>query len=111
MDPIFSEKGNYPQRMIDRVHGASLNQGLNTSRLRPFTDEEVEFMRGTADFLGLNHYTSRIVYRNESIIGKYHIPSNHDDAHYGEYSDPSWPLDTGFVYVSLFHSKSGLTFD
>ncbi|XP_045539870.1 myrosinase 1-like [Papilio machaon] len=98
MDPIFSENGDYPQRMIDRVQAASLKQGLNASRLRPFTEEEVEFIRGTADFLGLNHYTSRIVYRNESIIGKYHVPSSHDDAYYGEFTDPSWPVDTGFVY-------------
>ncbi|CAH2059642.1 unnamed protein product, partial [Iphiclides podalirius] len=98
MDPIFSESGGYPARLVNRVAAASAAQGLNASRLRPFTNEQIEYMRGTADFLGLNHYTSKIVYRNESLAGTFHVPSNRDDAFYGEYSDPSWPVDSGFVY-------------
>ncbi|XP_068625409.1 myrosinase 1-like [Battus philenor] len=97
MDPVFSKNGNYPERMIKRIEAASLQQGLNASRLRPFTDEQIEYMKGTADFLGLNHYTSRIVYRNESLVGQFFVPSRSDDSFYGQYSHPSWPVDTGFV--------------
>lgn len=61
-DPIFST-GNYPQRMIDLVAEASRRQGLNESRLKPFTQEEANNNRGTSDFFGLNHYSSTYVYR------------------------------------------------
>ncbi|CAH2059641.1 unnamed protein product, partial [Iphiclides podalirius] len=98
MDPIFSESGGYPARLVNRVAAASAAQGLNASRLRPFTDEQIEYMRGTADFLGLNHYTSKIVYRNESLAGTFHVPSSGDDAFYGEYAHPSWPIESGFIH-------------
>ncbi|CAK1594369.1 unnamed protein product [Parnassius mnemosyne] len=106
MDPIFSENGNYPKRLIDRVAAASTKQGLNTSRLRPFTSEQIEYIKGTADFLGLNHYTSKLVYRNESLEGRFSVPSKHDDVYIDELRHPSWPVDTGFVheYAPGFYS-------
>ncbi|CAH2059640.1 unnamed protein product, partial [Iphiclides podalirius] len=97
MDPIFSESGNYPQRVIDRVAAVSKEQGYSASRLRPLTDEEVDYLKGSADFLGLNHYTSKIIYRNESLVMR-NEPSVLDDAYYGEYYDPSWPLPGGYIY-------------
>ncbi|KAJ2948663.1 hypothetical protein O0L34_g7918 [Tuta absoluta] len=90
--PIWSENGNYPQIMIDRVAASSAAQGLNSSRLRPFTEEQVAYMKGAADFLGVNHYTSTYVYRNESVVGTFEVPSMNDDANVGTYADPSWPL-------------------
>ncbi|CAH2070760.1 unnamed protein product, partial [Iphiclides podalirius] len=70
MDPIFTKTGNYPQRVIERVEKASIQQGFNASRLRPLTEWEIDYIKGTADFLGLNHYSSKIVYRNESVVGQ-----------------------------------------
>ncbi|CAG4978975.1 unnamed protein product [Colias eurytheme] len=90
MDPIFSATGNYPQRLIDRVAQASANQGLSESRLRPFTQEQIDYIRGTSDFLALNHYTSKFVYRNDSLNGTFEVPSHQDDAYLGTYPDPSW---------------------
>ncbi|XP_049880431.1 myrosinase 1-like [Pectinophora gossypiella] len=97
MHPIFSEEGNFPQIVIDRVAEASANQGLNASRLRPFAQEQIDYMKGTADFLGLNHYSSKYVYRNSSVEGRYDVPSVEDDIHVVTYQPPSWPSH-GFIY-------------
>ncbi|KPJ05189.1 Cytosolic beta-glucosidase [Papilio xuthus] len=98
MNPIFSESGNFPQKLIDLVNSSSIRQGLNESRLRPFTQEQIESIRGSADFLGLNHYTSRIIYRNESLNGTFPVPSIYDDTFYGDYPHPSWFFHGGYVY-------------
>ncbi|XP_073963444.1 myrosinase 1-like [Choristoneura fumiferana] len=91
MDPIFSAQGNYPQTVIDRVQAASTAQGLNASRLRPFTQEQIEDIRGTSDFLALNSYTSKIAFRNSSVTGTFVVPSHNDDAFLDTYMDDSWP--------------------
>jgi beta-galactosidase len=45
-DPLFF--GSYPQSMVERVG----------ERLPQFTAEESEMLKGSADFIGLNHYNS-----------------------------------------------------
>ncbi|XP_068625404.1 myrosinase 1-like [Battus philenor] len=91
MDPIFTAQGNYPQRLIDRVGNVSASQGFLASRLRPLTHQQIENIKGTADFLALNHYSSDMVYRNASVVGMYEVPSFRDDLGFGTYKDPSWP--------------------
>lgn len=99
MHPVFSTEGNYPQTVIDRVQAQSSVQGLAASRLRPFTQEQIDYIRGTADFLGLNHYTSAYAYRNSSIIGTFVSPSHNEDAFVGTYMSESWPVSA----ISAFH--------
>lgn len=60
-NPIFNSKGNYPQVMIDRIDKNSRHEGRPYSRLPTFSKRWIEKMRGSADFLGLNYYTSRYV--------------------------------------------------
>eukprot|EP00604_Paraphysomonas_vestita_P003226 CAMPEP_0174821732 /NCGR_PEP_ID=MMETSP1107-20130205/9227_1 /TAXON_ID=36770 /ORGANISM="Paraphysomonas vestita, Strain GFlagA" /LENGTH=268 /DNA_ID=CAMNT_0016039067 /DNA_START=678 /DNA_END=1484 /DNA_ORIENTATION=- len=48
-DPVFF--GNYPQSMIDAVG----------DRLPTFTPEQSQRLKGSYDFYGLNHYTSKYV--------------------------------------------------
>ncbi|XP_068894408.1 myrosinase 1-like [Tenebrio molitor] len=50
--------GNYPQVMIDRIDERSAAQGYEISRLPKFTDEEIEYIKGTHDFMALNLYTA-----------------------------------------------------
>ncbi len=45
-DPVFF--GKYPDSMVERLG----------DRLPPFTPEEAEMMKGSLDFIGLNHYNS-----------------------------------------------------
>ncbi|XP_038219580.1 cytosolic beta-glucosidase-like [Zerene cesonia] len=49
-------------------------------------------MKGTGDFLALNHYSSNYAYRNASVINKHEVPSLLDDAQIDTYKDPSWPM-------------------
>ncbi|XP_050684812.1 myrosinase 1-like [Leptidea sinapis] len=95
MDPIYSENGNYPQRFIDLVAEASARQGLSESRLRPFSQEQIDYLKGSADFLGLNHYTTSYVYRNSSVMGMHPVPSYMDDVQAATYKDTSLPVAAG----------------
>ncbi|XP_046623554.1 myrosinase 1-like isoform X1 [Neodiprion virginianus] len=57
--PIFV--GDYHQVMKSRVAQLSRDEGLSESRLPQFSPEWIRYIKGTADFFGLNHYTSFLV--------------------------------------------------
>lgn len=57
---IFSETGGYPQVMIDQIGNKSEAEGRKKSRLPTFSEEEKRFVKGSADFLALNYYSSRL---------------------------------------------------
>ncbi|XP_044269424.1 myrosinase 1-like [Tribolium madens] len=50
--------GNYPQVMIDRIGERSKKQGFAKSRLPTFTQEEIDYIKGTYDFVALNTYST-----------------------------------------------------
>ncbi|XP_063699533.1 myrosinase 1-like [Culicoides brevitarsis] len=86
--PIFSKTGNYPPIMISSVAQNSIAEGYNKSRLPEFTKAEIESLRGSADFLGLNCYSSRIIElgkRNNSEPA-----SIFKDRNIEVFTDPSW---------------------
>ncbi|GJQ65935.1 hypothetical protein Trydic_g4034 [Trypoxylus dichotomus] len=56
--PIFTKKGDYPPIMKAAVGHASKKAGRTSSRLAELTPDEIELISGTADFLGVNHYTT-----------------------------------------------------
>ncbi|XP_047505951.1 myrosinase 1-like [Pieris napi] len=59
--PIYSKTGGWPPSVEKRIAEISAKQGYSRSRLPEFTQEEIEFIKGTYDFYGLNYYTSRLV--------------------------------------------------
>lgn len=59
--PIFSKDGNYPAVVRERVDRNSFREGRNHSRLPYFTDEEVDYIRGTKPRLSI--YTILESYR------------------------------------------------
>ncbi|KAG5891685.1 hypothetical protein JTB14_020102 [Gonioctena quinquepunctata] len=83
-------KGNWPQVMIDNVAKFSKAQGYNESRLPPFSDEEVELIKGTYDFIALNHYTSYMVSAIENDNNLKGV-SWDDDAGVNCYQKSTWP--------------------
>ncbi|XP_071963684.1 myrosinase 1-like [Antedon mediterranea] len=74
--PIF--KGDYPAQMRSQVDMKSIAQGLNESRLPSFTDEEVEYIKGTHDFFGLNAYTTTVCRYHESPTSEVNYESDQD---------------------------------
>lgn len=97
VEPIIF--GNYPQILIDRVSNFSLAEGFEKSRLPEFTNEEIQIMNGTFDFMGLNFYSSSLVTLADPDAGE--SPSHWRDVGVQSYQDPSWPSSaSGWLKVT-----------
>ncbi|KAJ8709811.1 hypothetical protein PYW08_009815 [Mythimna loreyi] len=59
--PIFSAEGGFPKELREVLTENSSVEGYTCSPLPDFTEEEKDFVRGTADFFGVNHYTAYFV--------------------------------------------------
>ncbi|XP_062550641.1 myrosinase 1-like [Armigeres subalbatus] len=101
-NPIFSAEGNYPQVMIDRVGNNSVAQGFTKSRLPVFTQDEINKLKGSADFFGYNTYTTARVYKidDTNSVG-FPEPSFDHDRGIIEYQDPEWP-ETGSNWFRVY---------
>ncbi|XP_018320179.1 cytosolic beta-glucosidase-like [Agrilus planipennis] len=89
-NPIFSTNGDYPQLVKDLVAKKSALEGFSKSRLPEFTSGEIEYIKGTSDFFGLNHYTTRLTKNSPATDGEI---SFHNDMEADVSYDPSWPMD------------------
>lgn len=87
--PIYSKEGNYPPIVISSVAKNSIEEGFPKSRLPEFTKNEIEYIRGTGDYVGLNYYTSRIVELDTPNITD--PPFFLKDMSIIETVDPNWP--------------------
>ncbi|XP_039610997.1 lactase-phlorizin hydrolase [Polypterus senegalus] len=85
--PIF-KNGDYPEAMKWQVGNKSELQGLPSSRLPAFSEEEKAFIQGTADVFCLNTYTSKIVYHSTKRLKPY---SYDDDRDVSEEVKTNWP--------------------
>ncbi|CAG9765663.1 unnamed protein product [Ceutorhynchus assimilis] len=85
--------GNWPQVMIDRIANRSALEGLARSRLPEFTQEEIEYIKGTYDFIGFNTYK---VYKAENIDYPIGNPSYNYD------SGVSYDTDVFYFYPEGF---------
>ncbi|XP_046973082.1 myrosinase 1-like [Vanessa cardui] len=77
--PIFTSKGGFPERAIRRIAEKSREQGFPRSRLPEFSQEEIEYAKGTSDFYGFNHYSTKFYSRDNYKPGSNPIPSYDDD--------------------------------
>lgn len=80
----------------------SKRQGYPRSRLPKFTREEVEYVKGTADYFGLNHYTTYLLSWADGSVGQ--VPSHENDVGIVRVQDPSWPsgASSDWLRVSFF---------
>ncbi|VDI62105.1 lactase-phlorizin hydrolase, partial [Mytilus galloprovincialis] len=90
--------GDYPDVMKSRVRNNSLLQNLAKSRLPEFTAEEQRYLKGSTDFLGLNFYTSFLVYPEDKDVKK--DISYDTDKGNGGTGDPSW-LGSGSDWLKV----------
>lgn len=85
---IYHPDGNYPQVMIDRIAARSAQEGFAQSRLPAFTQEEVDYIKGTYDFFSLNTYTTSLSqWSDDYPIGN---PGYDADISVTTYQDGSW---------------------
>ncbi|KAB5574897.1 hypothetical protein PHYPO_G00214400 [Pangasianodon hypophthalmus] len=85
--PIFH--GDYPQVMKDFIGRKSSQQGFRTSRLPAFSSQEKGYIKGTCDFLGVGHFTTRYITQKTSPPDR--GSSYYTDRDLAELVDPRWP--------------------
>ncbi|XP_074150844.1 lactase-like protein isoform X1 [Sminthopsis crassicaudata] len=95
-NPIYA--GDYPQAMKDYIGRKSTEQGLGMSRLPVFSIHEKNDIKGTFDFLGLGHFTTRYVTQKNHPSRQ--GPSYQNDRDVAELVDPNWP-DLGSNWPQL----------
>ncbi|MEQ2262647.1 hypothetical protein XENORESO_018298 [Xenotaenia resolanae] len=86
--PIF-KNGDYPEAMKTQVLVKSELQGLPLSRLPSFTEEEKNFIKGTADIFCVNHYTTRIVSHVTGPLSPHSYQNDRDFTEEEEGSSPA----------------------
>ncbi|CAB3365153.1 Hypothetical predicted protein [Cloeon dipterum] len=86
--PIFSVDGDYPPIMKEYVARHSAEEGYPASRLPEFGQTWVDYIKGTYDFFGLNHYTTELA---EYGIREGNYTSYDKDQDLYKSQDPSWP--------------------
>lgn len=75
----------------------STEQGLEMSRLPTFSLQEKSYIRGTSDFLGLGHFTTR--YITQRKYPSHQGPSFQNDRDLIELVDPNWPdMGSSWLY-------------
>lgn len=86
--PIFVD-GDYPATLKSQIEQKRAEcASSEPARLPVFTSAESQRIRGTADFFGLNHYTSRLV---SNHVGGC-TPGPEGVGNLQAEFDPSWPL-------------------
>lgn len=90
-NPVYN--GNWPEVIIYRVGNRSFLEGLETSRLPAFSDDEIQLIKGTYDFMAVNYYSSNMAEaRAEADIGE---PNWDSDVSVTTYRESSWPTCNG----------------
>ncbi|KAK3085076.1 hypothetical protein FSP39_023890 [Pinctada imbricata] len=110
--------GKYPDVMTWQVGNKSLAQNFTETRLTPFTPDEVKLINvtafhfacpndaGTTDFLGLNFYTSSLVYPQKKSITDISYDADKDN---GGEQDPKWKgSGSGWLKVTPFGLRKTL---
>lgn len=85
--PIFVD-GDYPAELRAQVQHINQQCGRPLAQLPEFTEAEKQLLKGSADFLGLSHYTSRLI----SKAGQQTcMPSYDNIGGFSQHVDPTWP--------------------
>lgn len=99
--------------MKEKIAARSKEQGFPVSRLPNLSEEEIDYIHGTADFFGLNTYSTYAVYNNGSLadtsetgynvlLGRYTVPSFADDLNISMTTKPEYK-PSFFFTVCIFN--------
>ncbi|XP_062389587.1 lactase/phlorizin hydrolase-like [Sardina pilchardus] len=93
--PIFVN-GDYPAKFKAQIEKKKQECQPNVvARLPVFTEAEKLRIKGTADFFGLNHYTTRLVNGSSGQC----VPGPHGVGDFQSHVDPSWPtIDSDWIH-------------
>ncbi|XP_061468687.1 lactase/phlorizin hydrolase [Rhineura floridana] len=94
--PIFVN-GDYPDILKSQIQEKNQQCSSPIAKLPTFTDEEKQQVKGTADFFGLSHYTSRLI---SASVNHSCTPSYENIGSFSQHVDPSWPQTAApWLYV------------
>ncbi|XP_025944747.1 lactase-phlorizin hydrolase [Apteryx rowi] len=85
--PIFVN-GDYPDILKAQIQEVNQQCSTTVAQLPLFTEEEKSWVKGTADFFGLSHYTSRLVSAGTNSTC---TPGYESIGNFSLHVDPSWP--------------------
>uniref|UniRef100_A0AAR5P5R5 Cytosolic beta-glucosidase n=1 Tax=Dendroctonus ponderosae TaxID=77166 RepID=A0AAR5P5R5_DENPD len=97
-NPIYN--GNWPEQVIRIVDARSELEGYSYSRLPKFTEEEIQYIKGTSDFFSVNTYSAYLAHHqhnwDESI-------DPDEVTYYADQGvvnsvDPAWASDVEWVH-------------
>ena len=102
-EPIF-KNGEYPRVMREKIDEKSFAQGFPESRLPHFSVEDAEMIAGSADFIGINTYTSSLVFPKQEPID---APVYFYDDDVDSYQDSNWyPSGSDWLKVAPWGLRS-----
>ncbi|XP_071978351.1 lactase/phlorizin hydrolase-like [Engystomops pustulosus] len=89
--------GDYPEVLKTQVENINTQCSSTVAELPTFTEEEKAYINGTADFLGISYYTSRLV----NATGGQSCAADYNNIGGVEsHVDPSWPTTSSpWIYV------------
>ncbi|CAG5057554.1 unnamed protein product [Parnassius apollo] len=90
--PIYTKDGGWPPEIEKIIAENSKREGYPRSRLPAFTQDEIDFIKGTYDFYGFNFYTSRLVRkaRDGETISNWPLGNGCPELDAALEVDPSW---------------------
>ncbi|XP_077295428.1 myrosinase 1-like [Arctopsyche grandis] len=86
--PIYSKDGDYPPIMRKIINERSEIQGFKMSRLPAFTTEEIKYIKGTFDYMGINYYTGGVA--DTSRFNQTKVPSFENDMGFTSRQKVEW---------------------
>ncbi|XP_072379886.1 myrosinase 1-like isoform X2 [Diabrotica undecimpunctata] len=96
LNPVFN--GDWPKVVKDRIAFRSAKANLTKSRLPAFTKKEIKEIKGTHDFLGLNHYYTMLA-REEASEAPFDETSSQNDVGTVDSFDPKWVVESNGLFV------------
>ncbi|XP_066592658.1 myrosinase 1-like [Prorops nasuta] len=85
--PIYSKNGDYPEVIKTRIGENSKLQGYAASRLPELSQRWIQYIKGSYDYFGLNHYSSFLV----EAVPKKNGSLWYNDCGVKLSFDPKWP--------------------